>query len=117
MARDRPLGRYRRMRSMPTDVEYSLGKGLRSFLRQIVPNAAGDDSMLIRAGEFATIGAAFGMWRAIGVTFQRDGWHSDDRASRQPLFQFVVAGFALRQPQPPAVIVDHDTDVIGVVEG
>jgi hypothetical protein len=38
------------------DVNHGLGKGLRSFLRQIVPDAAGDDPVCIFAGEFLAIG-------------------------------------------------------------
>lgn len=32
-------------------------------------------------------------------------------------FQIVVFCLALSEAEPPPVIVDHDTDVIGIVEG
>src|SRR5262249_38600227 len=35
---------------------------------------------------------------------------------REPLFQIFVLGLAVRKRKPPAVIVDHDGDVIRIVE-
>ena len=35
----------------------------------------------------------------------------------EPLFQIVIFRLAFGQAEPPAVIVDHDGDVIRVVEG
>ena len=42
--------------SPPVDVDDGLGKGLRRFLRQVVPDAARDDTVLILAREFLRIG-------------------------------------------------------------
>ena len=39
------------------------------------------------------------------------------RTCRKPLFQIVVFGLALRQTEPPAIVMDDDSDVIGVFEG
>ena len=38
-------------------------------------------------------------------------------ACGKPLFQFVIFRFALGEADPPAVIVNHDSDMIGIVEG
>ena len=38
-------------------------------------------------------------------------------ACGKPLFQVVVFRLAFRQAEPPAIIVDHDGDVIRIVEG
>ena len=57
------------------------------------------------------------MRRPVGVPFQRDGGHGDDRPVGQPLFQGVVLRLAFGQAEAPAVVVDHDVDVIRVVEG
>ena len=71
---------------------YYLGEGLRGFLGQVVPDAALDHPV-------------------------RDGGHGDGRKRGEPPLQVVVLRFARGQAEPPAVIVDHDSHVIGVVEG
>src|SRR5918994_1927677 len=53
----------------------------------------------------------------IGITFKGNGRHGDDRTFGKPLFQIVIFRFAFSQAEPPAVIMDHDADVIRVVEG
>ena len=87
------------------------------FLRQIVADAAGDQPVRILAGELLGIGGGVRMRRAVGVAFQRDGRHGDDRTCGEPLFQLVIPRLARRQAEPPAVVVDHDADVIRIVEG
>jgi hypothetical protein len=57
------------------------------------------------------------MWRAVGIAFQSNGGDSDDRGFGQPPFQIVVPGLALSQREPPPVVMDHDGDVIRIVEG
>ena len=64
------------------------------------------------AGEFLRIGAGVRVWRAIGITFEGDGGHGDDRDRGKPLFQIVVFRLAFGQTEPPAIVVDHDRDVI-----
>jgi len=56
------------------------------------------------------------MWCPIGVTFKGNGGHGDDRALGKPLFQIVIFRFAFSQGLPPAVIMDHNGDVIRIVE-
>ena len=56
------------------------------------------------------------MRRAVGIAFERDRRHGDHRACREPLFQLVILRLALGQAEPPAIVVDDDIDVIGVVE-
>ena len=38
--------------------------------------------------------------------------HSDDRTCRELLFQIVVLRLARRQPEPPAVVMDHQGDMV-----
>src|SRR5437588_4976581 len=57
------------------------------------------------------------MWGAISIAFQGNRRHGDGRTFGEPLFQFVILRLACGQPEPPAVIVDHDADMIRVVEG
>jgi hypothetical protein len=99
------------------DVDDSLGKCLRPLLGQIVPDAAVDHSMLVFAGEFLRIRARVRVGCAIGIALERDSGHRDDRSCGEPLFQIVVFCLALGEAEPLPVIVDHDTDVIGIVEG
>jgi len=59
--------------SKPVDISDSLGKSLRSFLRQIVPDAAIDDPVLRSAGERFGVGSCLRVWCPIRVTFKCDG--------------------------------------------
>jgi hypothetical protein len=54
---------------------------------------------------------------AVGVPFEGDRRNGDDRAQGELPFEIVVAFLAVGQAEPPAVIVDHDTDMVGVAEG
>ena len=56
------------------------------------------------------------MWRTVRVALERDGGHRDHRKLGKPLFQAGILRFALRQTKPPAIVMDHDGDVIRVVE-
>ena len=75
------------------------------------------DPVLVSARELAAIGCGFRMRRAVGVAFHGDGGHGDDRPFGELLFQIVVFRLAVGEAEPPAVIVDHDGDVVRVVEG
>src|SRR4029077_14336918 len=57
------------------------------------------------------------MWCPIGITFKGNGRHGDNRAFGELLFQIVIFRLAFNQGLPPAVIMDHDTDMIRVVKG
>src|SRR4030095_926926 len=57
------------------------------------------------------------MWRPIGIPCEDDGRHAYNRACGKALFQIVIFRLAFRQALPPAVIMDHDADVIRIVEG
>src|ERR1700733_10291726 len=98
-------------------VDRRLGESLRSFLRQIVADAATDGPMRVFAGEFVAIGRGFRMRCTIGIALEGDGGHGDDRAFSEPLFQVAIFRLAFGQAEPPAIIMDHDGDMIGVVEG
>src|ERR1700676_5213306 len=57
------------------------------------------------------------MWCTIGITFKGNGRHGDDRAFGKPLFKNLIFRLAFSQTEPPAVIMDHDADMIRIVEG
>jgi hypothetical protein len=104
------------LQSIRGNIDHGLRKGLRGFLRQVVADAAADGPVRIFAREHFGIGAGFRMRRTVGVAFQGDGGHGDDRGASKPLFQIVVFRLAFRETEPPAVIMDHDADMIGIVE-
>jgi hypothetical protein len=52
----------------------------------------------------------------VGVAFQGDRRYRDDRPLRETLLQVVIRRVALDESQPPPVVVDHDLDVVGVVQ-
>src|SRR5208282_5738999 len=99
------------------DVDDGLRKSLRSFLRQIMPDAPGDGPVRMFAGEF--FGKRTGVritWRPIGVAFQSDGRHGDGRTSGKALLQIVIFRLAFNQAEPPPVTMDHDGNMIRIVE-
>src|SRR6266498_186028 len=98
------------------DLDDRVGERFWGFLRKVVPDAALDGPVRIRRGEFPGIGTRVRMWGAIGVAFEGDRRHGDHRPFGEPLLQIVVFRLAFGQSQPPAVVVDHDLDVIRVVE-
>src|SRR5579864_4541875 len=104
-------------RLVRVDIDDSLGKGLGRFLGQIVPDAACDDPVFIAAREFPGIGTGVRVWCAIGIAFKSDSRYGDVRSFSKPLFQIVIFGLAFSQSEPPAIIMDHDTDMIWIVEG
>jgi hypothetical protein len=75
------------------------------------------DPVRILAREFLRIGTGVRVWRPVGIPCQGDGGHGDDRPLGQPLFQSVVWRLAFGQAEAPAVVMDHDADVIRMVEG
>jgi len=81
-----------------------------------VPDAAIDGPVRIFAGEFPGIGIGVRMRCAVGVAFKRNGGHGDARAFGKPFIQIVIFGIAFSQAEPPAIIMNYDGDMIGVVE-
>ena len=57
------------------------------------------------------------MWCTIGITFKRNGRHRDDWACGKPLFHVVVFRLTFCEAESPAIIVDDDGDVVGIVKG
>src|SRR5450432_315843 len=102
--------------SVTIDFVDSFGERLRSFLWQIVADAAGDGPVRVFAGEFVSVGTGVRMWGAVGIAFHGHGGHGDGRTCRQPLFKVIIFRLAFRQSQPPAVVVDDDGTVVRIVE-
>src|SRR6185437_9493168 len=57
------------------------------------------------------------MRRAVGIAFHGDGWHRDDRTLHEPPLEIVISRFALGEAKPPAVIMNHDRHMVGIIEG
>ena len=103
-------------RSKVIDIDYRFSKRVRCFLREVVPDAALEEPVRVLAGELLAVRSRIRMWRTIGITFKCDGGHSDDRTRRELLFQIVVLQLAIGQPKPPAVVMDHQGDMVWVVK-
>ena len=97
-------------------IDDGFSKRARCFLRQIVPDSAFDGPMLIFAREFLRIGAGLRVRCTVGITFEGDRRHGDDRRFGKPIFQIVVVFLPFSETEPPAVIMDYDADVIRIVE-
>src|SRR5262245_17361527 len=102
--------------SVTVDLDDGLGEGLGCFLRQVVPDTAPDSLVRIFARELLGIGAAVRVWCTVGITFKGNGGHGDDRTFGKPPLELVVLRLAFSQAQPPAVVVDHDADMIRIVQ-
>ena len=82
-----------------------------------MPDAARDDPVRISAREFPGIGTGVRVWCTIGIAFKRNRGHGDVGTFGEPLFQLVILRLAFSQSEPPAIIMDHDADMIRIVEG
>src|SRR6478609_3498076 len=113
-----PRDRLRSLRDWSTtdDVHDRLDERKRRFLWQIVPNSTGYKAVLIFAGEFFGIGSGIRMRRAVGITFEGDGGYSNYRECGEPFFQLVVLPFAVSHAEPPAIVMNCNTDVIRIFE-
>src|SRR6202044_3545813 len=91
-----------------------VGKILGRLLRDVVPDTV-QDLMGVLSGEHLSIGCAvFGLPVEIAADGYR--WHRDHRSGSKFRVEVVVARLALSKPEPPAVVVYDDVDVVGVVE-
>ena len=82
-----------------------------------MPDAALDDPVRISTREFLGIGTGVRVWCTIGIAFKSNSGHGDVRSLGEPLFQLVIFRLAFSQSEPPAIKMDHDADMIRVVEG
>ena len=82
-----------------------------------MPDAARDDPVRIAAREFPGIGTGVQVRCPIGIAFKRHCGHGDVRTFGEPLFQIVILRLAFSQSEPPAIIMDHDADMIRIVKG
>src|ERR1700686_2712017 len=99
------------------DIDHRLRECLRCFLRQIVSDAALDQAVLILTREFFRVRRGLRMWRAVRVTFEGDRRDADGRKLRKASFEVVVFPLAIRETESPAIVVDDDCNMIGVIKG
>src|SRR4051812_39113014 len=57
------------------------------------------------------------MRRTIGIAFHRDRRNGYDGTGRKTVFETIELRIPLREAEAPAVIVDDDLDMVGIVEG
>src|SRR6266404_1258545 len=103
-------------RSGGSDIEDRLRKGLRGFLRQIVSHPTVNGSVFVLAGEFLGVSTGLRVWRAIGITLERNRGHSDVGTCGKAGFQFVIFGLAFGQAKPPSIVVNDNAYMIGIVQ-
>ena len=82
-----------------------------------MPHTALNDPVRIFARELPGVGTRIWVWCTVGIPFERDGGNRDGRGLGKPLFQLIVLRFAFGQAEPPAVVMDHNADMIRIVEG
>src|SRR3546814_4421185 len=80
-----------------------------------MPHAALDEPVLISAGELLGVDTGVRVWRTVGITFKSDGGHRDIRKTGKAPFQIDIPRLAFSEPQPQAVVVDHDANMIRIV--
>src|SRR5260370_26254642 len=98
------------------DVDNGLRELLRSLLGQIVPDTALHEAMQIFAGELLGVSGGIRMWRTVLIALKGDGRYADLRRGGQLRFQLIQAWIALCQSKPPSIVMDHDIDVIRIIE-
>ncbi len=111
-ARRGPLGLTR---SEASDVGGGLGEVLRCLLRHVVSDAF-QHAVRVWAREPLRVRLSFG-GRLVEVARDRDRERGDRGSLEEPLLEAVVLRLALGEAQSPAVVVDDNGDVIGVLEG
>ena len=74
-----------------------VGERLRRLLRQVVPDAALDDTVRVFAREFPGVDAGVRVWRAVGVAFKCDSGHGDYGSCGQTLLKLVILRLAFGQ--------------------
>src|SRR5260370_34033061 len=53
----------------------------------------------------------------MAISLKSNAGSCDVRTFSEPLFQLVIFRLAFSQSEPPAIIMDHDADMIRIVEG
>ena len=56
------------------------------------------------------------MWGAIGISFQGHSRYSNNWSGSELLFKGIVFSFSFYQAQAPALIMDDDGHMIGIVK-
>src|SRR5690242_3758118 len=98
------------------DRQYGVGEGCGRLLREIVADAAANRTVLVATGKARSVCRRLWVRRTVGVTLHGNCRHRDRRGCRKRRFGRFVAWLALSEAQPPAIIVDDNRDMVGVVE-
>jgi hypothetical protein len=57
------------------------------------------------------------MGRTVRIAFKGDRRHGNDRAAGELPLQIVILCLALCEADAPTIVVDHNADMISIVEG
>ena len=102
--------------SITINFDHGFGKSFRSFLRKIMSNATVNESVRILTREFFGVGTGIRMRRTIGITFKSNRWDGYNRACRKSSFEVIIFPFTFSEAKTPAVIVNHDGNVIRILK-
>lgn len=91
-------------------------KACGSSCGRLWPNAARDGAVLILTRKLLRVGTRLRVRRTVRIAFQRDRGYRDGGELGEPLFHIVILWLAFSQSDPPAIVVDHDGNVVGIVE-
>src|SRR5579864_5620029 len=72
--------------------------------------------MFIFTRELRAIRRSGCVWRPVRITLKGDRGYGNDRTFCQPFFQIVIFWLTLGEADPPAIVVDCDGDMVGVLK-
>jgi hypothetical protein len=81
-----------------------------------VSDTTSDEAVFVLARELSAIGCVDGMRRTVRVPFHGDRRHGNHRTRGQSLLQFIVLRLTLCQADSPAVVMNHNVQVIGILK-
>ena len=91
-------------------------KSRRIFLGQVVPGIR-NDTVLSIARESRRGGFSIRCrYNAVGISVHRDRWHADSRLRGKPLLEILILRVASGVAESVTIRMDHDIDVVGIVE-
>src|SRR5690348_3701853 len=81
-----------------------------------MPDAVFDQAALVSARKLLTQALVWA-WRTVGIALHRTSRCRDNGRFGKPLFEIANFRLAVCEAHQPAIIADHNRDVIGTVEG
>src|ERR1700735_3101155 len=102
--------------SHDADFNDGFGESRGRLLRQIMADASRDEMMLVSARELFSVRTGLGVRCAIGIAFEGESGRGSVGDCRDVFGEIVIFRCAIREAEPPAVIVDYNRDMVWIVE-